>query len=1668
LGDHQARARVSSAFSGYVHDKGWRDLRDQKDVVVQRYLGPQAAVVKLRGGKRALVRSLLPLTAGKGRRSAPLDTTLSSSNGAWRPRRALNSYTIAGESRPGPMVSFARSGIDVSLATSVPLSSSEGARQGASLVYPNVARDADAVLKAMPAGVQVAFAIRSPASPQSYRLKLALRDGDLLRAAVPGAKDATGGPQGGAVVLRDGRGALSVGVPAAVDADGRNLVVHTRVKDDTVVYTVDHRDADIHYPILLDPYVAEDQRYWFLNGAVDFNGWQFAASGPGLFGALADYSSAFGRGLYIYTATGINYPTGAKASWSFTAPTVPGYEAEGARIIKADYGYTGHYQALNGGSCLTEGIYRPTLTSYEPGAIWRGAQATDSYTAYDPAYGMYNCNAEGVPGSPATYGYRVHCLSVCGNNDGGNETLGTPGNTAVLGMLQGAGYQSRGGIVFMGSSLIFETEQAAPRITTSGAPSPTAWTKDPFTLAATVNDYGLGPRDANMTAPGATGLPSVTQGSPCTGAGVGAPQGGSPGSANQGDRNHRCTAPLTLQASSGNLADGSYNVTVNATDIVNNPGTANIPVKLDRQPPTIALSGTLYGARNGFIGPGQTVTLQAVATDGALTPAIAQRSGATSVTATIDGQPMTSSPVGAPCIRPEGSCTLTLNTTLSAAQLDELEPGDHTVVITASDALGQTASETLTFGFDNAAPLIELDNSLADYDGEVLTESSYRLIAQALDTDAELYGAGLRDIVVRLDGQVVSTTAAACVPDTTCEQSRAWDWDTTSAANGPHEITITAADRADNQTVETIEIELQRVPDQPQQTSATVRRTIIGASLGDRAGSSTAAVGDVNGDGLADYLVGAPGVSASGRTATGAAYLVLGDTAGGTVDLANPGPSVRRILGPGDNSACGASVAAGGDVNGDGLADLLVGCPGIDQTLGTISSTGSVYVVFGRTDPQAIDLATIGAAGFPIVGPTDSLVTGLPLLTARPAVFGERLQSVPIDADSVTDDVNGDGLSDIVIGDSAVNSAAGSAYVIFGKTDSATVSANALGSGGFIISGARAAGLAGYSATIAGDLDGDTLADILVGEPGQTAATGGRAHIVSGSEATSTVDLAAPGGRAVTLSSGQPDDRFGVNVAALADTDRDGREDIAIATRSGAYIVRDIPTTSRQITADDGYAINGPTNDPGLLSTVPATSIASAGDINADRRADLIIGYPDAAGARAYTVHSPERTRTLNVASLPGQRGTGLNGGTQGDRSGAAVAANADQADAAITDTAQAILGAPAASPSLRVNAGSASILAARPSSLAGATLRAAAQGSAAGCDYTNRTTAYPFDVGLTATFGYQVPVAADGFASYDDSDARLPECRVTTNGRRDEVPRGFAKIARNRRSAPFARNGSEDTANTREEDVVDSKGRVIATLRQQLRGSGDRRSVSRWTVVLPGVDNTLRVLQTAFSVQGYACYVQPTATSSDTRLEERRRFVMVALRPETAAPGPGIRGFIRRTAIKYTSDRALRVADTRCGGPKRAESAGGTLARSGLSSERYQGSSTARRTCKPNYASPVCGALMETYEPVNYPDTITLALSTTGVTGGTDADVAGGGIAMAIVREGDPFKILDSIGYNDPNVPCTATPKVRWTRINANPNSTTRRLYAWLPVKVGEVPGQGPRICPPDARQRP
>jgi hypothetical protein len=127
-------------------------------------------------------------------------------------------------------------------------------------------------------------------------------------------------------------------------------------------------------------------------------------------------------------------------------------------------------------------------------------------------------------------------------------------------------------------------------------------------------------------------------------------------------------------------------------------------------------------------------------------------------------------------------------------------------------------------------------------------------------------------------------------------------------------------------------------------------------------------------------------------------------------------------------------------------------------------------------------------------------------------------------------DVNGDALADIVIGDSSTASGglagAGAAYVIFGKTDTTSVEVTALQTRGFVIRGSIANGLAGYAAAIGGDLDQDTLADVVIGAPGATSTDAGRTYVVRGATATADMDLGAPSERVLTMTTGATGDRL--------------------------------------------------------------------------------------------------------------------------------------------------------------------------------------------------------------------------------------------------------------------------------------------------------------------------------------------------------------------------------------------------------------------------------------------------------------------------------------------------------------------------------------------------------------
>src|SRR4051812_14201859 len=167
-----------------------------------------------------------------------------------------------------------------------------------------------------------------------------------------------------------------------------------------------------------------------------------------------------------------------------------------------------------------------------------------------------------------------------------------------------------------------------------------------------------------------------------------------------------------------------------------------------------------------------------------------------------------------------------------------------------------------------------------------------------------------------------------------------------------------------------------------------------GAAAGDRTGWSLAGVGDVNGDGVRDMAVGAPLADPAARKDAGAVYVVFGarplapKTALGALGGAG---FVIQGASPGD--VAGTAVAAAGDVNGDGKADVLVGAPHAIER--GADGDGSASVVFGKDDSAPVDLA--------------SLDNGI---TIRGAATGDDTGA----AVAGLGDVNGDGRPDAAIG----------------------------------------------------------------------------------------------------------------------------------------------------------------------------------------------------------------------------------------------------------------------------------------------------------------------------------------------------------------------------------------------------------------------------------------------------------------------------------------------------------------------------------------------------------------------------------------------------------------------------------------------------------------------------
>jgi hypothetical protein len=279
---------------------------------------------------------------------------------------------------------------------------------------------------------------------------------------------------------------------------------------------------------------------------------------------------------------------------------------------------------------------------------------------------------------------------------------------------------------------------------------------------------------------------------------------------------------------------------------------------------------------------------------------------------------------------------------------------------------------------------------------------------------------------------------------------------------------------------------------------------INGQCADDQSGWSVASAGDVNGDGLADLIVGARNATAGNQSVSGRSYVVFGKANTTAVDLSAiaGGTGGYVINGQSANDQAGYSVAGAGDVNGDGLADLIVGAIGWDSAS---SNVGRAYVVFGTASTSPIELSAIagGNGGFTITGPNNT----------------EARAGISVAA---AGDVNGDGLADLLLGAYRAQVDAvldiGRSYVVFGKSSTSAVALvdinGGTNSGGFVMNGqASPNNRAGFSVAGAGDVNGDGLADLIIGARNATTAAGatqnnaGRSYVVFGSSSTAIINL---------------------------------------------------------------------------------------------------------------------------------------------------------------------------------------------------------------------------------------------------------------------------------------------------------------------------------------------------------------------------------------------------------------------------------------------------------------------------------------------------------------------------------------------------------------------------------
>ncbi len=511
--------------------------------------------------------------------------------------------------------------------------------------YPDVLPDTDLLVSPISTGVELFNQLRSELSPETLTFALDVPAGAELRAS----------DDGGAEVAEGTRLLTRIPPPSAVDAQSSDVAVQMSVEGDSLVLSVPHREADLAYPILVDP-VYEDHQNWVYgqhHWALNDGSWSFNNGGSWwISGSTYCIAGCFGlpqgtRGLYVSARSG-NYGANQFGSWSFSAPNAHSH------------------------------ISRVTLMPY-----WRDVYGCNQDQPHD-YFGVWSADTNG-------WAY----LSVgSANYGGGSYTIPYEGDAAIFGL------GTAGSSVdlectrdlYAGGAHMWLDDHNWPSIQ-SVSGDPTGWFSDTmnFTMSAQLSDIGLGIRNAKIDPDGTALIYDIPPQNQCA-----------------GTRNNPCltghTASWTLN---GNLFDeGRTANVILAEDPTGKVSTGyHFETKVDRTPPEVTLSGQLAQETNETGSQEQGTQAEALvlpvynlkiaATDGSLAPERSRRSGVKDIKVFLDGKsmPVTWSPQSCP----NSSCPMTVNYKLRLHEVSTA--GIHKLKVIAVDHVGKERKREIEFEY---------------------------------------------------------------------------------------------------------------------------------------------------------------------------------------------------------------------------------------------------------------------------------------------------------------------------------------------------------------------------------------------------------------------------------------------------------------------------------------------------------------------------------------------------------------------------------------------------------------------------------------------------------------------------------------------------------------------------------------------------------------------------------------------------------------------------------------------------------------------------------------------------------------------------------------------------------------------------------------------------------